>query len=564
MTKPILFLVVADAEQLDALAGDLRPRFEGDCRIVCERSPARALTRLATLAAEGETVALLIAEQEMAEMGGVDFLLRAHELHRDAKRVLLVDRDFAPSNPIVRAMALGQIDYHLSRPWLPRRGLYPAVTQFLAEWAKSQEPLVELFKIAGPQWGARSHELRDVLARLGLPYGFYPSDSEAGRRLLEECTPNGSPELVAVRYDGHVLVEPSREDIMQGLGGKTRLDRETADVVIVGAGPAGLAAAVCSASEGLATVVLEPDVPGGQAGTSSLIRNYPGFPHGVSGHDLGYRGCEQAWLFGAEVVFAHAGTGLATNGSRPVVQVSDGSEITARAVVIATGVSWRRLDVERLEALVGAGVFYGAAGSEVRAMEGQEVFVVGAGNSAGQTALNLARCAAHVTVLARGDSLRRRMSQYLIEEIAEAPNITVRTEVEVTDGLGDRRLEALTLRDRTTGATETVPASALFVLIGAEPHTQWLEGSVARDGRGFILTGRYLLGEDGSGGGWPLERRPLLLETSVPGVFAAGDVRHRSVKRVASAVGEGTVAVQMVHELFSEEPAGRPLSPERA
>jgi thioredoxin reductase (NADPH) len=410
-----------------------------------------------------------------------------------------------------------------------------------------------MFRIVGPQRNERCHDIRDLLTRLNVPFGFYPGDAETARRLLREAGQDGSRLPVVVRHDGRVLVEPSDADIVEAVGGSTRTDIGSCDLVIIGAGPAGLAAAVYAASEGLSTVVLEREVSGGQAGTSSRIRNFPGFTWGISGQDFAYRACEQAWLFGAHMIFAQEATALKVRGAECRVRVSDGSEIAAKAVIIATGVSWRRLGIPSLEALIGAGVFYGAAGSEARAMHGENVCVVGAGNSAGQAAVHLARHAASVTILVRGYSLARSMSNYLIKEIEHTSNITVRLGVEVIDGEGKEHLEALTLRERASGATVTVPTSALFVLIGAEPKTDWLPDGIERDDHGFILTGRDLVRGGRPPEGWPLERSPLLLETSVPGVFAAGDVRYRSVKRVASAVGEGAIAIQLVHEYLAEQ-----------
>jgi len=346
--------------------------------------------------------------------------------------------------------------------------------------------------------------------------------------------------------DGTVLVDPSHEDLMATLGMPSALGTRACDVAVVGAGPAGLAAAVYAASEGLGTVILEPDLPGGQAGTSSLIRNYLGFPRGLSGEDLTSRAVDQAWLFGASFTLG-AADGLTVDGESRVVHAA-GGRLEARAVVIATGVTWRRLGVPELEALVGAGVFYGAAAAEARAMAGQDVYVIGAGNSAGQAAIHLARYAAMVTMVVRGADLGITMSSYLVTEIGKTGNIRVRLATEVAGGRGQCSLETLTLRDRISGATEAVPAAALFVMIGAEPRTGWLPDSIGRDEDGFILTGRNLQRAGRLPADWPFARPPLLLETSIPGVFAAGDVRHRSIKRVASAVGEGATAIQLVHE----------------
>ena len=385
-----------------------------------------------------------------------------------------------------------------------------------------------------------------------MPYWYYDAGSEEGRQLLRDHHLDGAPLPVVLARDDSVLVNPSHEDLMVKLGFGTTPALRACDVAIVGAGPAGLAAAVYAASEGLSTLVLEPDVPGGQAGTSSLIRNYLGFPHGLPGDDLTSRALNQAWLFGAEFTSA-AAEGLTVRDGRRVVHAG-GAEVEARTVVIATGVAWRRLGVRSLEALVGAGVFYGAAGAEARAMAGQDVYVIGAGNSAGQAALHLARYAATVTMVVRGAGLGATMSSYLVTAIGKTGNIRVRLATEVTGGHGQCSLEALTLRDRASGATDTVPAAALFVMIGAEPRTGWLPVAIERDSQGFIRTGLRLHRAGELPAGWPLKRPPMLLETSVPGVFAAGDVRHRSVKRVASAVGEGATAIQLVHEHLRAEP----------
>ena len=555
MPGPVILVVADRPKVLAALAGDLERRFGGDYRVLAEGSPAATLATLEGLAAPPEDpVALVIADRRMQGLDGLALLLRAHELHPAAKRVLLEHRgEWTSGEPVVRAMTLGQVDYLLFRPWLPpEQFLYLPVSEFLAAWEKSRGAAPEAIQIVGRRWEARSHELREILARVAIPYGFYPDDSPDGRRLLEQAGVDGRSLPVLLFPRGRALVAPSDAELAEALGFGTRPVAGSCDVLIVGAGPAGLAAAVYAASEGLATQVLEPGVPGGQAGTSSLIRNYLGFPYGLSGDELTSRAVQQAWLFGADLVLARAATGLRAAGPDRVVRLSGGGEVTARAVILATGVAWRRLGVPALEALSGAGVFYGAAGSEARAMRGEDVFVVGAGNSAGQAAVHLSAYAASVTIVTIDERLGEFMSDYLVQEVQATPNVAVLLHTEVVDGHGRQRLEGLTLRDRHGGATRTVAASALFVLIGAEPRTDWLEGVVERDERGYVLTGRDLRG-------WPLERPPLLLETSLPGVFAVGDVRYRSVKRVASAVGEGSIAVQLVHEYLAEPPgpAGR-------
>jgi thioredoxin reductase (NADPH) len=437
--KPVLLLVAHERSLLEALESDLARRFGNDYRILCERAPDEALAALKELASEFQPVALLIADQRMPEMSGVDFLVQAHALVPSAKRVLLVERDYTQANPSVTAMTLGKIDYHLVKPWNPEQGLYPAVSEFLAAWADEQEPRFEMFRIVGPKRSARAHQMRDLLTRMAMPYGFHDEDSEIGRQLLREARQDGTRLPVVVRHDGRVLVEPSDAELIEAFGGGTRLGTEVYDLAIIGAGPAGLAAAVGASSEGLSTVVLEKEISGGQAGTSSRIRNFPGFTWGIVGQDFAHRACEQAWLFGTNMVFATEVTHLRACGAQRLIRVADGQEVAARAVILAMGVSWRRLGIPRLESLIGAGVFYGAGGSEARAMQGQDVCVVGAGNSAGQAATHLAKYAASVTMLVRGDTLASSMSEYLITELGQLPNVTVRLDVEVIDGEGNGR-----------------------------------------------------------------------------------------------------------------------------
>jgi len=553
-SEPVIFLVADDGRMLDALQDDLERRFGGGYQVLADRSPAAVGATLGRLAAGPDPVALVIAARRMKTQDGLAVLQQAHELLPSAKRVLLEHRgEWTSGEPVVRAMTLGQVDYILFRPWLPiEQYLYLPVSEFLAAWEKSRAPSTEAIQIVDRRWSARSHQLRDALARVGIPYGFYPDDSPDGRRLLSQAGEDGSRLPVVLFRRGLVLVDPTHAQLSAALGMRTTPAPGGCDVLIVGAGPAGLAAAVYAASEGYAVQVLERAVPGGQAGTSSNIRNYLGFPYGVSGDELTQRAFQQAWLFGADLILAQAATGLRARGTDRVVRLSGGAEVTTRAVILATGVAWRRLGVPALEALNGAGVFYGAAGSEARAMRGEDVFVIGAGNSAGQAAIHLASYAGSVTIVTIDERLGAFMSDYLVQEVQATPNITVVLHTEVVDGHGRQRLEGLTLRDRQTGSTRTVPAFAVFVLIGAEPRTDWLDGVVERDERGYVLTGRDLQRDGPLPGGWPLDRPPLSLETSLPGVFAAGDVRYRSVKRVASAVGEGSIAVQLVHEYLAD------------
>jgi thioredoxin reductase (NADPH) len=537
---PVLFVIDHDPASLHVLVSGLSRRFGKDFSISGETSPEIALAELQELAAAQHPVALLLVED--AAMGT---LACAQKLHPSAKRVLLVDRDYSSTSPAVQAITLGRADYHLVRPWSDDESMYRAMTEYLSSWTREQEPRFEEFRIVASE-GDRLVRLRDVMTRFSMSFGVYGADSETGRCLLRRAGLDATRLPVAIRYDGQVSIDPSLPDLARAIGVKITNDRDTCDVAIVGAGPAGLTAALYAASEGLDTVMLERDVSGGQAGTSPLIRNYPGFPHGINGAVLMERTCEQAWLMGAHIVFAQKAVALERHGDARVTHMSDGSTVSAGAVVIATGIDWRRLGVARLEKLVGAGVFYGASVGESRAMQDQDVFVVGAGNSAGQAALHLAKYARAVTLVVRGDSLANSTSSYLVRAIESTPNVFVRHHTEVIDGDGDGALESITLADRTTGAIEQVPTAALFVMIGGEPRTRWLPGDIARDEDGYLITGRDL--RERREIGWDHEREQLPLETSMPGVFAAGDVRHGSIKRVASAVGEGATAVRLVHE----------------
>jgi thioredoxin reductase (NADPH) len=542
---PLLFLVDHEPNSLEAMLSDLSGRFGNDFAVRGETSPEAALAALAEIAAADEPVALLLVDDISP-----DFLARAHQLHPRAKRVLLIDRDYSSTSPAAQAMTLGRADYHIVRPWSDDEVMYGAVTEYLSAWETEQKPNFEQFRIVAKDGDSRVLQLRDVMTRFSMPFGFYAVESEAGRRLLKEAGLDATRLPAVIRYDGQVMIDPSLPDLAGAIGVSVKNDIDTCDVAIVGAGPAGLTAAVYAASEGLETVLLERWVSGGQAGSSPLIRNYPGFPHGINGGLLMGRTCEQAWLMGSHTLFAQQVAGLERCGDDRLVRLLDGTELRARAVVIATGIDWRRLGVPRLEALVGSGVFYGAAVSESRAMQDQDVFIVGAGNSAGQAALHLAKYASAVTLLVRGDSFAESMSTYLVRAIESTPNVVVRHGTEVIDGTGNGSLESIKLADRASDTAEEVSAAALFIMIGGEPHTQWLPDEIARDEQGYVITGRDLLQEPGVR--WECDREPLMLETSIPGVFAAGDVRQGSIKRVASAVGEGATVVPLVHEHLRE------------
>ena len=552
---PSIFVVVSEDPRVrTALTGDLERRFGADYDVLAADSVPAATMLLADCAERSRRVALVFADQALSGPSAVEFLAQARTSDPGCRRVLVIPRgNWSSRHPVIEAMALGQVDFHLYNPWEPlERILYPAVSEFLSVWGRLQEAPVVPIRICGEQHSRRSHELRDVLTRASIPFWFFADGSDEGQALLREVGATGKQLPVVVFYTGVALENPSNADVVSTLGMKTRPDVERCDLVIVGAGPGGLAAAVYAASEGLDAVVLEPVVPGGQAGTSALIRNYLGFQRGISGEDLIGRAVEQAWLFGVDFVLTQQATGLAVRGNDRVIRTADGSEVAAPAVILAVGVEWRRLGVLALEALVGAGVFYGAAGAEAKAMQGRDVYIVGAGNSAGQAALHLSRYASSVTMLVRQESLVATMSDYLVRQIDVASNVAVRFATEVIDGGGDGHLEEITVRERTTGYTSALPASALFVMIGAEPHTDWLPDAIHRDERRFILTGQDLVRHGQLPAGWPLERAPRLLETSIPGVLAVGDVRHGSVKRVASAVGEGATAVALVHEYLAE------------
>jgi thioredoxin reductase (NADPH) len=562
--RPVLLAVDDDPEDLKTIARELHKRYGADYRVACEPSAESALKTLQDLKAVGEEVAVVLAEWWMSGMTGTELLTRAHRLYPGAKRALLFERgNRTTREPILQAMALGQIDYYVPKPERsPDEEFHRAMAEFLDEWAREYRPASMAVRIVADPRSPRSHELRDIFIRSVVPCAFYAADSEEGSELLArwDKTPEQLPAVVV--FDRLVLVDPSNAEITDAFemispfGVNTLPDVRNFDLVIVGAGPAGLAAAVYGASEGLRTVVVERETFGGQAGTSSLIRNYLGFSRGISGSELAWQAYQQAWLFGASFRIARQATGLRRDGQEVVLALSDGTEVAGRAVILATGVSYRRVGVPSLEDLVGKGVFYGAAASEAQAMEGQEVYVVGGANSAGQAAMHLSRYASRVTMLVRGSSLESSMSEYLIQEIAAAQNIYVRLHTRVVDGGGEGRLEHLVLEDSASGLTETVPASALFVLIGAEPRTGWLPEEIQRDKRGFVVTGQDLLRDGRSPEGWPLARPPLHVETSIPGVFAAGDVRYGSVKRVASAVGEGAIAISAVHEHFAKAKLG--------
>jgi len=550
MVKSVFLVVEHNEGEMRDLRDALLARYSSECEVHAVATAQEARNELTALAAAGILVALVLAARGLPDGDPIVLLNQARELHPSAKRVLIAHfLDPMGLDVISTAMKRGRIDYFLNKPWEPRLDrLYPIVDDLLAaSRAANPQRGFEAIRIVGDPWAPISQKLRDILDRSTIPHGFYSHDSDAGKKILAAAGQDGSHLPVLAFASGAVLVQPTNEQIVQALGAKTRPDSGLYDVAIVGGGPAGLAAAVYAASEGLRTLILERETIGGQAGTSAKIDNYLGFPRGISGKELARRSLEQAWRFGVSIVFTKSVSGLRADGEKRFITLSDGSEVESRTVIIATGVAYGRLQVPGIERLLGAGVFYGAPMSEAPAFTGQDVVIVGGGNSAGQAALHLARYAARVTMLVRGPALAASMSAYLVHQISATPAITVRTATSVVEGHGENRLEAVTV-ERAGGHRERLPAAGLFVLIGGIPHTQWLPEGVGRNAQGYVLTGRDLPRKEALPGAWTQEREPYFLETSVPGVFAAGDVRCNATKRVATAVGEGATAVQLVHE----------------
>jgi thioredoxin reductase (NADPH) len=551
MRQPVLLAVDQDRGALDDVETQLVRRYASDYRIESLGDPDDALRMLRALADGGEDVALVLAASSLPSTAGPRLLDRVRQLHPQARRVLLVPGGFWADRPVADAirdaMALGRIDHYLPRPAGPLDEVFhQAVSSFLLEWARDQRLIPQTVHIVGETWSGRAFELRQVFEQCAAPHAFCLAASEQGQELLARAGPDAKLPLM-VLPDGRVLSDPSNAELAEIVGAPAELEALDFDVAILGAGPAGLSAAVYGASEGLRILVIDEGGIGGQVRSSSLVRNYLGFAMGVSGSRLAEQAHLQAVVFGASFLFMHRATALARVGDRILVSLDDGRRVRAKAVILATGATYSRLDLPSLETLRGAGVFYGGPVSEAPALKGKDAYIAGGGNSAGQAALHLARYARRVTLVVRAPSLGAGMSHYLVQAVEATPNVEVRTSTTVVGGGGDGRLEHLVLRG-TNGEEDRVAADALFALIGARPRIDWLPAEIARDEHGFLLTGAELDGHD-----WPLERRPLSLETSMPGVLAAGDVRHASVKRVASAVGEGAIAVQLVHSLFADE-----------
>jgi thioredoxin reductase (NADPH) len=551
VAKPVLLSVDDDPGVSRAVARDLRRRYGEDYRVLRASSAAEGLEALRELKLRGDPVAVLLADYRMPEMNGIDFLEMAMDLFPRARRALLTA--YADTDAAISAINVVDVDAYLLKPWdPPEEKLYPTVDAMLTSWRETPDPEVEGVKIVGHRWSAPSFRARDLLARNAVPYTWFSVDEPEGQRILAAAGAGREDIPVIVTPDARVLLHPSESDLASVAGLAVEAREKFYDLIVVGGGPAGLGAAVYGASEGLRTVLVEREATGGQAGQSSRIENYLGFPDGVSGGQLAERARRQAVRFGAELLLTRDVVALETHGPKRVVRLDDGRVLAAHAVVLATGISYRSLGVDGVDDLTGRGVYYGSAMTEAEECTDRDIFVVGGANSAGQAAVYLSRFARSVCLLVRGRSLEASMSAYLIEQIAGIDNISVRTCCTVAGTQGDGHLEAVTLQDATTGERETLPASHLFVFIGGAPRTGWLDGSVTRDEHGFIPTGPALLTEGRRPPGWAPDRDPYFLETSLPGVFVAGDARSDSVKRVASAVGEGAMAVTLVHRYLGE------------
>lgn len=555
MAKPILLTVDDDHDVLRSIERDLRSKYGASYRVLSSDSPTGALDLLKELKVRNDGVALLLADQRMPQMDGVGFLQAARQFFPDAKRALLTA--YADTNAAISAINTANIDYFFMKPWDPPvEHLYPQLDDLLDDWQASYRPEFEGIRVLGTRWSPRCYELRDFLARSHVPYQWIDvegSANDAETKRLMEALGSDSNELPVVLFpDGNKLLHTAPAEIAQKVGLRTRADTTFFDLTIVGGGPAGLAAAVYGASEGLKTVIIERDVPGGQAGMSSRIENYLGFPSGLSGGDLARRAVVQARRFGVEILAPQTVIGLRTEGPYRIIKLADDSEISCHALMIATGVQWRRLDAPGIDRLQGAGVYYGGGTTEALSCKGEIVYVVGGANSAGQAAMNFSKYAERVVILVRGDSLSSTMSQYLIDQINETRNIQIWTHASVAEVHGDTHLEEISVLCSDTSKVERVPAGSMFIFIGALPRTDWMGDTIERDDRGFILTGPDLMEAGKRPKKWSLDRDPFLLETNVPGIFAVGDVRHGSVKRVASGVGEGSVAVQFIHQYLSK------------
>ncbi len=553
MAKPVIMAVDDDDVVLRAVERDLRKKYGKDYRVIGAESGEQALDALQKLQAREENIALFVVDQRMPQMTGVEFLTQAIKTFPEARRILLTA--YADTEAAIRAINDIRLDYYLLKPWdPPEERLYPMIDDLLSDWRAAHPPAFAGIRIVGHRWSRLSHETRNFLARNQVPYQWVDLENDPAARGLLTAAQLDDTKLpvVILPGDAGAMTQPTSLELADKIGLHTRAAMPFYDLIVVGCGPAGLAAAVYGASEGLETLVLEREAPGGQAGQSSRIENYLGFPVGLSGADLARRAVAQATRFGAEILTPQEVEAVQVQQPYKVVRLTNGTELTCHSLLVATGVSYRKLDAPGVDELTGSGVYYGAAITEALGTKDQDCFVVGAGNSAGQAAMYLSRFASNVSMLVRGESLTESMSQYLIEQIGQTPNVRVLTRTVVEEVAGNDRLETVTLRNIMTDERQTLPAAGLFIFIGAAPRTDWLADVVERDRSGYILTGPDLMREGKPPAGWPSGRDPYWLEASVPGIFAAGDVRARSVKRVASAVGEGSMAVQFIHQYLAK------------
>ncbi|CCH51474.1 response regulator receiver modulated FAD-dependent pyridine nucleotide-disulphide oxidoreductase [Fibrisoma limi BUZ 3] len=552
MKLPIILSIDDDPQVLQAVQQDLRKQYRKQYRVICTTSAQEALDSLTELKKKGEVVAMFLSDQRMPGMAGVDFLTKARVIYPEAKRALLTA--YSDIDAAVRAINEVQLDYYIAKPWdPPEEKLYPVLDDLLSDWQSNHKPDFEGLRLIGYQFSPRSHELKDFLAGNLFPYQWLDIETDPkAQELLDLHSVERKDIPAVVLEDGTILLQPSLSELGEKLGLKPKAMESLYDLAIIGAGPAGLAAAVYGGSEGLKTILIDKRAPGGQAGTSSRIENYLGFPSGLSGADLARRAITQAQRFGVEFLAPQEVVEISSQGQYKHIRMADGSEVLTRAILLSTGVSYHKLENESLDKFTGAGVYYGAATTEAYAFKGQPVYIVGGGNSAGQGAMYLSRTASEVFICIRRSSLSETMSQYLIDQIEKTPNITLLPCTEVVEGLGNERLECLVLEDMNTNERRTVKAGGLFIFIGAKPLTDWIEMDIIKDNRGFIETGRGLARYDDFKKSWKLNREPYALETCSAGIFAAGDVRAGAMNRVASAVGEGAMAVSFVHKYLAE------------
>jgi thioredoxin reductase (NADPH) len=555
VARPVILTIDDDPDVLRGIERDLRQHYSQNYRVMRSESGTGALGILRRLQQRNDPVALLLVDYRMPQMNGIETLTAAMRLYPDAKRVLLTA--YADTEAAIKAINDIQLHHYLLKPWdPPEQQLYPVLDDLLDEWSARHKPPYEGVRVLGTRWSPKSYEMRDFLARNQVPYQWLDADA-AGRepevtRLMESLDPNELKLPLVFFPDGERLDQPAWQEVAAKLGLRMRAGLDFYDVAVVGGGPAGLAAAVYGASEGLKTLIVEREAPGGQAGLSSKIENYLGFPAGLGGFDLAKRAVDQARRFGVEIVSPQEASAIRVDGPYRYLKLSDGTEVSCHTLVLAAGVQWRTLDVPGMERLQGAGVYYGAGPFEASSCRDENIYIVGGANSAGQAAMFFSKYARRVVMLVRGPSLTATMSQYLIDQIQKTENIQVEYGSRVTEVHGDDRLRSISIACDVSGDIQTVPATSLFIFIGAEPRTAWLDGVIERDSRGFILTGPDLMRDGKPPKGWQLDRDPGLLETNVPGIFAVGDVRHGSIKRVASGVGEGSVAIQFVHQYLSK------------